>query len=179
MRSRTAEWFETKIKYEKTMEDGLQKKVSENYAVDALSFTEAEESIIEEMSAYISGEFDVVDIKKAAYKEIFFSDSPKDDRWYKVKLQFIIIDEKSGKEKYSTVNYIVQSNTLQNAVKSIEEVMNTGMQDWKLSAVAETTLMDVFEHGAQNAKPQRDDKPEYEEDPLAEPTAQEAPATEE
>ena len=74
MRSRTAEWFECKIRYEKTMEDGMQKKVTETYTVDALSFTEAEQRIMEEMSAYISGEFEVADIKKAAYKEIFFSD---------------------------------------------------------------------------------------------------------
>jgi hypothetical protein len=75
MRSRTAEWFETKIKYEKTMEDGLTKKVTEQYVVDALSFTEAERRIIEEMTNYISGAFDVADIKKATYKEIFFSDA--------------------------------------------------------------------------------------------------------
>ena len=75
MRSRTADWFETKIRYEKTMDDGLQKKVTEQYTVDALSFTEAESSITEEMSSYISGEYEVSDIKKAAYKEVFFSET--------------------------------------------------------------------------------------------------------
>ena len=59
MRSRTANWFETKIRYEKMMDDGKQKMVTEQYVVDALSFTEAEASIIEEMSSYISGEFKV------------------------------------------------------------------------------------------------------------------------
>ena len=83
MRSRTAEWFECKIRYEKVMEDGLQKKVTETYIVDALSFSEAEERIIEEMSSYISGEFNVVDIKKATYKEIFFADQDSADKWYK------------------------------------------------------------------------------------------------
>ena len=146
MRSRTAEWFETKIRFEKMMEDGMQKKTTEAYVVDALTFTEAEDTITEEMSAYITGDFSITDIKKAPYKEIFFSDNDMDDKWYKVKLQFIIIDEKSGKEKLSAVNYLVQSNTLQNAVKNIEEVMNTGMQDLKLAQVAETALMDVFEH---------------------------------
>ena len=72
MRSRTAQWFECKIKYEKVMEDGLQKQVVEQYAVDALSFAEAEQRITEEMSQYISGEFEVADVKKAAYKEVFF-----------------------------------------------------------------------------------------------------------
>ncbi len=164
MRSRTAEWFETKIRYEKTMEDGLTKKTTEAYVVDALSFTEAEESIIQEVSAYISGEFTITDIKKAAYKEVFFSDNPRDDRWYKVKLQFIILDEKSGKEKLTAVNYLVQSNTLQNAVTNVETVMNTGMQDWKLASIAETNLIDVFEHdGTKHVnKPKEDDRPEYE-----------------
>ena len=97
MRSRTAIWFDCKIAYEKVMEDGLQKKVKENYMVDALSFTEAESRIMEEMSSYISGEFAIEDIKIANYKEIFFSEEEMADRWYKAKLQFITIDEKTEK----------------------------------------------------------------------------------
>lgn len=164
MRSRTAEWFETKIRYEKMMEDGMQKKTTEAYVVDAINFTEAEQTITEEMNAYIAGDFVITDIKKASYKEVFFSDNPNDDKWYKVKLQFIIIDEKSGKEKLSAVNYLVQSNTLQNAVKNVEEVMNTGMQDWKLAAMTETALIDVFEHDGTKhvTKVVEDDRPEYE-----------------
>lgn len=146
MRSRTSTWFECKIRYEKTMEDGSQKKVTEQYVVDALSFTEAEASIIEEMSSYISGEFEVKDIKKAAYGEIFFSDSPSADRWYKAKLQFITIDEKTEKEKKSTVNYLVHGSTLPGAVKSIDEVMGGTMIDYVIASIAETQIMDVFEH---------------------------------
>ena len=162
MRSRTANWFECKIRYEKTMEDGLQKKVTEAYVVDALSFSEAEEKIIEEMSSYISGEFNVTDIKKAAYGEIFFSDSDEADRWYKAKLQFITIDEKTEKEKRSNINYLVQAGSFNGAVKNIDEVMGGTMIDYVISSVAETTLIDVFEHKPQTAKGQ-DDKPEYEE----------------
>lgn len=73
MRTRTSTWFETKIRYEKMMEDGMQKKVTEQYVVDALSFTEAESSIIDEMSVYISGEMDITDIKHATYGEIFLA----------------------------------------------------------------------------------------------------------
>ena len=146
MRSRTANWFECKIRYEKIMEDGLMKKVTEAYVVDALSFSEAEEKIIEEMSSYISGEFNVTDIKKAAYGEIFFSDSDTADKWYKAKLQFITIDEKTEKEKRSTVTYLVQGGSFNGAVKSIDEVMGGMMIDYVISSVAETTLMDVFEH---------------------------------
>ncbi len=129
------------------MEDGLQKKVTETYVVDALSFTEAEKRIMEEMSSYISGEFTIKDIKIAPYKEIFFSDDEMADRWYKAKLQFITIDEKTEKEKRSNVNYLVQAGTLKGAVNNIESVMGTTMIDYVIAAVNETTLMDVFEYG--------------------------------
>lgn len=164
MRSRTSTWFECKIRYEKTMEDGSQKKVTELYVVDALNFTEAEASIIEEMSSYISGEFEVKDIKKAAYGEIFFSDSPSADRWYKTKLQFITIDDKTEKEKKSNVNYLVHGSTLPGAVKSIDEVMGGTMIDYVIASIAETQIMDVFEHNQMLKKPEVDDKPEYEQD---------------
>ena len=147
MRSRSAMWFECKIRYEKVMEDGLQKKVNENYVVDALSFSEAETRITEEMSAYISGEFEVADIKKAAFKEVFFTDDNIADKWYKAKLQFITIDEKTEKEKRSNVNYLVQAGTLRGAVGNVESVMGTTMIDYVIASVSETTLMDVFEYG--------------------------------
>ena len=159
MRSRTAIWFECKIAYEKVMEDGLQKKVTENYVVDALSFTEAEKRIMEEMSSYISGEFTIKDIKIAPYKEIFFSDEEMADRWYKAKLQFITIDEKTEKEKRSAVNYLVQAGTLKGAVGNIESVMGTTMIDFVIASVTETKLMDVFEYGKQEVK---DEKSEFE-----------------
>ena len=149
MRSRTANWFECKIRYEKMMDDGLQKKVTEAYVVDALSFSEAEEKIIEEMSSYISGEFNVTDIKKASYGEIFFSDMDSADKWYKAKLQFITLDEKSGKEKRSTVNYLVQGGSFNDAVKNLDDVMGGTMIDYVITAINETTLMDVFEHNPQ------------------------------
>ena len=146
MRTRTTTWFETKIQYEKTMEDGLQKKVKELYVVDALSFTEAEKRITEEMSSYISGAFDVADIKKASYKEIFFSDEGTADRWYKAKVQFITIDEKTEKEKRTNVYYLVQASTIHQAMKNIDEVMGSTMIDYAIAAVSETTIMDVFEY---------------------------------
>lgn len=153
MRSRTAIWFEAKVRYEKVMEDGLQKKVTELYVIDALSYSEAETRIMDEMSPYISGEFDVADLKKAAYKEVFFSEKETDDRWYKAKLVFITIDEKTVKEKRSAVTYLVQAATLDGAVKNINEVMNGTMIDYEKSNIAETKVVDVFEYG-------KSDKPE-------------------
>lgn len=146
MRQIQATWFECKIRYEKVMEDGLQKKVTEQYVVDALSFSEAEKRIIEEMSAYISGEFEITDVKKAQYKEVFFDDAEMSDRYYKAKLAFITIDEKTEKEKRSNVTYLVQAATLDGAVKNINEVMNGTMIDYEKSNIAETKIMDVFEY---------------------------------
>ena len=148
MRSRTAQWFETKVRYDKTMEDGQPKKVVESYVVDALSFGEAEERITEEMSVYISGEFDVKAITPASYGEVFFSENDNDDRWYKTKLQFITIDEKTEKEKRSSVYYLVQASTINGAVKNIDEVMGGTMIDYVIASINETSIMDVFEHKA-------------------------------
>ena len=160
MRSRTAIWFETKVRYDKTMEDGQQKKVMETYVVDALSFGEAEESITKEMSSYISGEFDVKAITPASYSEIFFSENENDDRWYKTKLQFITIDEKTEREKRTSVYYLVQAASLNGAVKNIDEVMGTTMIDYVIASINETQIMDVFEHtgkGQSNNTPQHDE----------------------
>ena len=146
MRSRTATWFECKIRYEKMMEDGLAKKVTESYVVDAISFSEAESRIIEEMLSYISGEFTVEDIKKAQYKEIFFSDEETADKWYKAKLAFITIDERTEKEKRSNITYLVQAGSLNAAMRNIDEVMGGTMIDYVQCALQETTFMDVFEY---------------------------------
>ena len=150
MRSRTSIWFETKVKYEKVNEEGLQKKVTEQFVVEALSYTEAEARITEEMSAYISGEFEIADIKKASYKEVFFSDAENADRFYKAKLDFITIDEKTEKEKRSRSVYLVQAASLKDAFKGIEDVMSGTMIDYDAAAIDGTNLLDVYEYNKED-----------------------------
>lgn len=163
MRSKTSTWFETSVKYQKTMDDGSEKETTEQYVVDALSFTEAESVIYDEMSVYTSGELKISRIAKAPYGEIFFSDMQDDDKWYKTKLQFIVPDEKTGKEKRSNQNYLVQANSLPRAVKYVDEVMGGTMLDYVIASIAETKIMDVFEHHASKAKKpeEKNDVPEY------------------
>ena len=146
MRSRTAEWFETKVQYDKVQEDGSQKKVTELYVVDALSFTDAENSIIEEMGPYISGDYKVKNITPANYHEVFFSDSMEDDKWYKAKLAFITIDEKTEKEQRSIVHYLVQARSTDTAQQAINDVMSKSMIDYETVSISETKILDVFEH---------------------------------
>ncbi len=150
MRSKTSEWFECKVQYEKFMENGIQKKVTELYIVEALSFTEAESRIIEDMSVYINGEYEVKDIKKAKYKEIWFSDDTNADRFYQAKLQFITIDEKTGKEKHSNFVCLVQASTLNGAIKGIDEVMGGTMIDYTSVEAKETKILDVIEYVVKN-----------------------------
>lgn len=137
-------WFECKIRYEKTMENGMNKKVTEPYLVDALSFTEAESRIIEEMQPFITGEFHVTAIKLVNYKEYFPSDDEVANKWYKVKANFITLDEKSGKEKRIAWYAIVQSDSTVNAEKYFHERMKGTLADYTVESVSETPIVDVF-----------------------------------
>ena len=114
-------WFECKVSYEKIMEDGKQKKVTEPYLVDALSFTEAEARIIEELTPFISGEFVIKDIKRAKLSEIFFNENG--DRFYKIKVYFITLDEKSGAEKKTAAQMLTQASNLKEAIEVLEKGM--------------------------------------------------------
>lgn len=141
-------WFICKISYGKTMENGIEKKVTEPYLVDALSFTEAEARIIEEMTPYISGEFSVADVSKANYSELFFADDINASYWYKVKLGFITLDEKTGAEKKTFTNVLVQASDLRDAVKRLDEGMKGSMADYIIVSVAETPIVDVYPYEA-------------------------------
>ena len=145
-------WFECKIRYEKVMENGMQKKVTEPYLVDALSFTEAEARIIEEMTPFISGEFTVSDIKRANYSELFPSDEESADRWFKCKLVFITLDEKSGAEKKTSAQMLTQASNLKEAIEVLEKGMKGTLADYKIASVTETALMDIFPYDAEDDK---------------------------
>ena len=146
MRSRTAIWFECKVRYEKNGEDGVPKKVIETYVVDAVSFGEAESRILEEMGKYVSGEIEVVDLKIAQYKEIFFANNNLADKWYKAKLAFITIDEKTDKEKKTSVYYLVNAGNINSALKNVDKIMGVTMIDYQTCNLTETQVIDVFEY---------------------------------
>lgn len=143
-------WMECKIRYEKVMENGMNKKVTEPYLVDALSFTEAEARIIEEMTPYITGEFTVADIKRTNYSELFPSDNPEDDRWYKCKLVYITLDDKSGAEKRTSTHILVEAADVDSAKRNLDEGMKGTMADYLVASVIETPLMDVFPYSGES-----------------------------
>ena len=139
-------WFECKIKYEKTAEEGKIVKVSENYLVDALSFTEAEARINEEMKPFISGEFIVSNIRRARINELF--DNENGDKWYRCKVFFISLDEEKGIEKRIATTMMVQANDVKEAWDGLHEGMKGSMADYSVAAIVETTIMVVFPFAA-------------------------------
>lgn len=159
LRSRTSTWFECKVRYEKTQEDGNDKLVNELYVVDALSFTEAEASIIDNMAVYVSGELKIANINPANYNEIFFSGNDDDDLWFKARLAFITIDDKN-KEKRTYVNYLIQAKSIERAKRYVDEVMGKTMIDYELKSLSETKIFDVFEHEPSTKQKEKDGKTE-------------------
>lgn len=134
-------WFECKVRYDRLQENGSVKKVNEPYLVDALSFTEAEARITEEVSPYISGEFSVSAVKRTKIAEVFWQGG---DRWYLVKVGFITIDEKTAAEKRSNSLILVQASDFKEAFEHFEEGMKGTMADYDILSISETPLMDVY-----------------------------------
>ena len=146
MKSKVSKFFEVKIQYQKTQEDGKEKKVTEQYVVEALSFTEAESRIAEEMLPYTDGDLDVVSEKIAPFNEIFISDNSTDDKWFISKVGFITLDEKTAKEKKQTFRYLVQAATSEHALYYTKTMLNQCLSDYSIDSVQETPTLNVFLH---------------------------------
>ncbi len=138
----SATWYECKVKYRKTHETGEQKLTTETYLLDAISFTEAEARITEEMAAYTSEEFLITNIKVANLAEVHpFENS---DRWFKSKVSLIALDEKSGKEKKTNMYMLVQANDVKEAFENTTQAMDNTMGDYSIPAINESPIVDVF-----------------------------------
>ena len=137
-------WFECTIKYEKELEDGKVAKTTERYLVDALTFTEAEARIIKEMKPFISGEFEVANINPQKYSELFWNE--KADKWFKTKVNFIVLDEEKGVEKKVANYMLVQANDLKEARELLVEGMKGSQADWEIASISETKILDVYKY---------------------------------
>ena len=142
-------WFECKVSYERQADSVGMKKVSESYLVDALSFTEAEKRIIKEVRPFVSvGELEVVNIRRARIAELFLNEEAEDDRYFRAKVNFITVDEKSGSEKKTSATMIVKSDSLPNAVTELKAQLDSQMASYEIAAVTETQILDVFQYEA-------------------------------
>jgi len=142
-------WFECKVSYERQADSMGMKKVSESYLVDALSFTEAEKRIIKEIRPFVSvGELEVVNIRRARIAELFLNDEAEDDRYFRAKVNFITVDEKSGSGKKTSATMIVKSDSLPNAVTELKAQLDSQMASYEIAAVTDTQILDVFQYEA-------------------------------
>ncbi|MBF1413067.1 MAG: DUF4494 domain-containing protein [Porphyromonas sp.] len=142
-------WFECKVSYERQADSMGMKKVSESYLVDALSFTEAEKRIIKEVRPFVSvGELEVVNIRRARIAELFLNEEAEDDRYFRAKVNFITVDEKSGSEKKTSATMIVKSDSLPNAVTELKAQLDSQMASYEIASVTDTQILDVFQYEA-------------------------------
>lgn len=140
-------WFECKVSYERQADAVGMKKVSETYLVDALSFTEAEKRIIEEVSPFVSiGELEVVNIRRARIAELFLHLDGDVNRYYRAKVNFITVDEKTGNEKRTASTMIIRADTLQEAAVELAAQMDSTLATYEIAAITETQILDIFQH---------------------------------
>ena len=148
-----SQWIKTSVRFQKVTKNGT-KWVTESYLVDALSFAEAEARILREVTAYVRGEFNVSAVKKSNVQEIFRNKVEYDceQKWYKAKVVFITLDEKTNSEKRTTAVYMVQAPDFHNALENfVEGMKKETMADFVIVGIEETSILDVFNeelHGA-------------------------------
>ncbi|MFW5889895.1 MAG: DUF4494 domain-containing protein [Marinilabiliaceae bacterium] len=143
-------WFECKVRYIRTDENtGKEKKVTEPYLVDAVSYTEAEKRIHDEMESMIRGEFHITNIRKADYSEILPDDAG--DRWYKCKVSHLSVDEKAGKEKKVNSQMLVMANNVREAYDNLMKGLSDMVVDFDVLSIAESPVKDIFPYDAENA----------------------------
>ena len=137
-------WFEVKVRYEQTQEDGLEKMVTETYVYKAADFGEAYGKTIKDMSTSISGEFEITAMKIARYKEIITQDDRTEEKYYRVKVNLIILDEKTNKEKKVAQYYLVNADSVEKARKYTDTALSDTMMDYVIEAVQEAKIIDVI-----------------------------------
>lgn len=143
-------WFECKVKYDKVLDDGCSKNVTDTYLIRAISFAEAEARVVEEVAPYITGEFEVCACAKRNYQELIGSNNG--ERFYKVKVSFITLDEKTAKEKVTSNNILVQADDISSALLKIEMSMKMSFVDYVVDSVADTKYVDVITNSVKAAK---------------------------
>lgn len=136
--------FECKLKYNKVLENGLTKEVTEKYLVEAISFSDAETRFTEYITPYISGEFQICGIKIAKFSEVF--EDKDGDKYFDCKVQFTMLDEKSGKEKKTSVKILVKADNIKEAMTNLDEGMKGTMVDYSSVLIKETDIIDIYKY---------------------------------
>ena len=144
MKQISGTWFECKVRYEQTQEDGLEKMVTETYVYKAADFGDAYDKATKDMSTFISGEFGITGMKIAQYGDVFIQDERTEEKFYRVKVNFIVLDEKTNKEKKIAQYYLVNADSVEKARKYTDTALSDTMMDYVIEAVQEAKIIDVI-----------------------------------
>ena len=144
MKQKAGTWFECKVRYEQTQEDGMNKMVTETYVYKAADFGEAYDKAIKNMSTFISGDFGITAMKIAQYGEVVMQDDRTEEKFYRVKVNFIILDEKTQKEKKTACYYLANADSVEKARKYTDAALSDTMMDYVIEAVQEAKIIDVI-----------------------------------
>ena len=144
MEVKRGKWFECKVRYEQTQDDGMPKLVTETYVVDGIDFGDAFKGIYEYAIKNIADEFDIVAMKMAQYAEIALYKS-QGNVFYRVKINMITIDEKTDKQRKTPLFLLVRADNINEARKAVDdEYMKGTMTDYEISSVVETKIVDFY-----------------------------------
>lgn len=135
-------WFTVKVKYTKQLENGTFKRVSEPYLLAAMTFTDAEARIYEELGSSIRGEFQVTGIARTDLHDIFQYDDA--DQWFKCKVTYDRIDEDGEKAKTISQNFLVSAAHVKEAYERIEESLATLMIDFNVVSITASPIVEIF-----------------------------------
>ncbi|MCE5332722.1 MAG: DUF4494 domain-containing protein [Bacteroidales bacterium] len=141
-------WFECKTKYVRVDDDGRERKVNEMYLVDAVSVTDAETRLIEQLKTMVRGEFVVGKVAESNIIEIF----PYEDGqwWYKAKIQTVVIDESLGKEKKANHYFLVAADDIKQALQRLEEGLSYLLVPYSTISIVLSAVVDVFPYFDEN-----------------------------
>ena len=81
-------------------------------------------------------------VRRVNISDIFYNEAG--DRWYKVKTNFITIDEKTAAEKKTATFQLVQASEFKQALDVFMQGMKDTMADFEIASITETMIMDVF-----------------------------------
>ncbi|WP_238764398.1 DUF4494 domain-containing protein [Maribellus maritimus] len=135
-------WFECKVKYVKISESGKERNVTENFLLDAVSFTDAETRMIRQMQEMVRGEFTVTDIKKSKIAEVFPFENG--EWWFKATINLVTVDEEAGKEKKLRTYYLIMADDIKEALQRLEESLSYLVIPYVVSSITVSTIIDVF-----------------------------------
>ncbi|PHR28242.1 MAG: hypothetical protein COA38_12395 [Fluviicola sp.] len=135
-------WFTVKVKYTKQLDNGALKRVSEPYLLAAMTFTDAEARIYEELGQIIRGEFNVVGISRTEIHDIFAYDDA--DVWYKCKVRYESMDADTEKAKKVNQNFLVSAESVKEAYERIQESLSTLMVDFEIPSIIVSPIVEIF-----------------------------------